>query len=460
MRKRLIACVSFALLLTMLVSPAAIRADVGAKGARPSAVQATIENAHIRIIAFDNGSFTLGTTGGDPASNLDDNKPLMWGYPSETRASSYSSLRVTTGGVSNDLNLGEIPTTLLPTVQDGAIVTRWEALGVQVTQRLSLARNPYTNRNDMAQIQYTLRNTGGQVVQAGVRCMLDTMIGSNDFAPFFIPGTGKVNTEHHFRGGAVPEYFKAFESATYASDSLRAQGLLRGFGMTDPDRFVLASWRYGRGGSQGAGIYDFVWDYGVTPGALLGDSAVALWWGPYDLAPGAARTVVTGYGLGSAGGGDAWLDVPAVIACGQSEFTANLWVSNTSSETLMGGQARITLPDGLALATGQSETMAFGDLVPNDARSVAWHLHADTTVQRNVTLRAAVTFANLDDPLDASAEIVLPACATATPGPTATPRPTPTPGPQPTPEVPEPTAVVLLATGLAGLAAAWRRAKR
>ncbi len=350
-----------------------------------------------------------------------------------------------------------------------------------MTQRVSFVQNPYTNREDAALIAYTLRNTGSASVQAGVRLMIDMQVGSGttgDYAPFFLPGVGTRTVETEFTSGNMPEYYKAFESPTFAEDSLRAQGLLRGYGMTTPDRLVLATFLAGRGG--GAGIWDSIWDYAITSGAVIGDSAVGYWWGPYSLSAGQSKQVQTAYGLGGAGGGDAWFDAPAQVSCGSTQFTATLWVSNTSNETLMNGRATISLPDGLQLVSGQNATQSLGNIVPQDVRSVSWQIIADADNAETLTYSAAITFDNLTEPLREQASVQVPDCRptatptrgqptvgpspttgpSSTPGPTSTPSRTPTPGPTPIPEVPEPGSFALLGAGLAGLATYLLRKRR
>ena len=152
------------------------------------------------------------------------------------------SLRVIRDGTTHDYNLikQDSARILGPVVENGAIVTQWLVDQVLVTQRIRFILNPYTNREDQASIVYTVRNTGSASVQAGVRCMLDIQVGAKDpgdRAPFFIPGVGNTNTEHEFFAGNMPDYFKAFESPSYAADSLRAQGILKGSSVTTPDRF-------------------------------------------------------------------------------------------------------------------------------------------------------------------------------------------------------------------------------
>jgi len=424
-----------------------------------SAATVSLENAYIKVIVGDNGAMVVGTTGGDPDITGDENKRLLYGYPDQI-GTSYPSLRVVKAGVTHDYILIRQAPSTVPVVENGVIVTRWLIEDVEVTQRISLSLNPYSNREDIPLIAYTLKNTGSSDLQAGIRCMLDIQVGDNDEAPFFLPGVGQVSVETEFTAANMPDYYKAFESPTYAQNSLRVLGILKGFGMTTPDRFVLATWKSGRGGGQG--IFDTAWDYTITPGAAIGDSTATCWWNPRSLSPNQEVPLQTGGGgLGGAGGGTAWFDAPARLTCASTRFAANLWVSNTSTETLMNGRATITLPAGLHLVSGQNATLTIGNLVRQQVSSVSWQIEADAQRAEALTFQASIVFDNLPSPIEVTASVEVPDCR-ATPTPTATPirTLTPTPRPTPGPEIPEPGSIFLLGAGLAGLAALIRRRRR
>src|SRR5690606_9916403 len=118
--------------------------------------------------------------------------------------------------------------------------TRWlvDQCSVIVVQTLSFMTNPFTNRKDMVKIRYAIREEQATGVPScpllprphtlGVRLMLDTMIGSNDYAPFFIPGIGHTARQHDLQGEAIPPWFRVFESPDFASDSLQAMGYFLG----------------------------------------------------------------------------------------------------------------------------------------------------------------------------------------------------------------------------------------
>ncbi len=98
----------------------------------------------------------------------------------------------------------------LPSVSGDSVTTGWTLPDVRVQQVLTLAINPFTDRRDTVKIATTVANASGREVQAGVRLMIDTMIGNNDLAPFFIPETGNTSQEQEYLGAETPCLLESF----------------------------------------------------------------------------------------------------------------------------------------------------------------------------------------------------------------------------------------------------------
>lgn len=460
MRRHILPAFSLILILTFSVSLiASAQGTKDGEGSQqagePPAI--IVDNDFIRVSADDDGQFVIGTTGGDPATSNDDNKRLLYGYPNDIW-SSFVTVRVISDGTTEDFRLLDRMPAEGPTRQNNAIITTWLLNQIRVTQRLELAFNAYTDRNDTIRIQYTLTNTGDTLQRAGVRSMLDIAIGrvgptvEGDGAPYFVPGAGNLTHEAEFTGN-IPAIWKAFESLDFDPASTKGQGILVGPGATPPDRLVLARW--GRF-EQGDGIRFHPWDYAVDPAAdLTLDSAVAMYWNPQELAPGASRTMTTFYGLAGPGGGQAWIDAPVTLTCPDLMFSATHWVANTGDEPFTNGQSTITLPAELQLIAG-SATQPLGNIAPGAARSATWQIRPRAGVEGTFSYSVTSQFETGTEPLTAQGRVQVPFCAppeTPTPTPTLVVTPTgPTPTPAPPAEVPEANTLFLLASGLGALA--------
>lgn len=256
-------------------------------------VTAAIENEYIKTLAADNGQFVTGTTGGDPSTPSDDNRRLLYGYPSDAWTS-FSTLRISEGNDIADYRLGIdiVPTS--PVSSDGTrILSVWELDGIRVEQRLYFTQNPATGRPDTTAIEYILRNDNTSNRTVGLRMMLDVMVGGNDGAPYFIEGAGQVTHQSEWNGAIVPNYWLASESATFNPASLKGRGQLSGDTVTRPDRFVVADWEQ---------AFNTVWNYAVNPSdPVTNDSAVILYYSPVTLGPNQTRTLRTYYGIAPAG---------------------------------------------------------------------------------------------------------------------------------------------------------------
>lgn len=248
------------------------------------------------------GLYTIGTTGGDPLQPNDDNKRLLYGFPLRF-GTSYTTMRVESSGTVNDYRLGyDVEADGASSVQGSTVTTQWTVQGVRVIQRIKLAETPDTGRQDSVLVEYEITNLARSTQEVGLRLLIDTMIGDNDGAPLFVPGVGRVEHERLLGGGALPTYWIAWESPTFAPALLKARGLLGTGQATMPDSVIIGRWGDDLCGTPG--LADSPWSY--TPNEAYGiacDSAVALYYDVQALAPNQTRRAATYYGLAREAGG-------------------------------------------------------------------------------------------------------------------------------------------------------------
>lgn len=294
---------------------------------------------------------------------------------------------------------------------------------VRITQILALKPNPYSGRSDVLDMRWDVTNEDTVALDIGIRSLLDVQIAGNDGAPYFIPGVGTVTLERRFSGAEVPPFWIAFEAKDFDPSRLRGLGLLRGPGVTTPDDLVLANWRK---------IQETPFDYTVDATRVItADSAVALYWRPRTVAPGAGFSVNTSYGIAANQGGRAFITAPVEAECGTT-FAAALFVTNFDLAPLKAGLATVTLPAGLTLAPGETAQKALGEIGPGETKSVVWQVKADAAAAGGRTVRTAAVFEGgrtFDAQVDVDVRCAAPptATATATTAATAPPPPSPTP---------------------------------
>ena len=388
MRKRILA---IALCLVMVTAIAAttvsaqstpassIKESKSSNLVQSSPVQSTVpvSNAYLQIsidnstTSGDSGRFILGTTGGDPNNPNDNNARLLYG---SSPWSSFTTVRIDgvdhVYGSPSDGNY-----TKAPTLHATYIDSVWVCHKIEVTQTLSLVTNPATGRADVMLIQYKLRNIDGASHTAGLRILLDTELGSNDGAPFRIPGTGAVTTEHEYVGAHVTDYWQAFDNLN--TPNVVAQGTLRGASATPPDRAVFANWE---------NLYDTNWNYTINPTtSLTGDSAVALYWNPVTISAGQSVSHNTYYGISGLSSNTLpplalSTTGPAVLsvvngAYSPNPFTVMAYVEDLSTTSINQVNLTISLPAGLTLV-GTPAKQSVGNLAANEIKSVSWSVRA------------------------------------------------------------------------------------
>ncbi|HHS50381.1 MAG TPA: VWA domain-containing protein, partial [candidate division Zixibacteria bacterium] len=345
-----------------------------AKVAEPFEVQEEIGNSFIKVVCGNDGKFTIGTA---------DGKRLLYGFPS-AGSTSHTNIRVDadTLAYGNWTSFGSSGTiTEALHINGGALEMTFTYADVDVTQRLSIVRGPTTGNDDTILIEYYMHNRASTARSVGVMLEMDTMISGNDAAPIST-SFGYVAIEQDFTAPSIPQYWQAFEvSPTQAESLLVGQGTLIGSGAVMPNRFCLGPW----------GTYDDVrWNYTST-GNPYGDSAVLLWWNPVNIPAGGTHHVATLYGVGagSISAGDLALNITAPLALDYDSttggytpnpFTVNALVTNTTSGTVDGVTATISLPEGLSLASGETATknVSPSSLGATETGSASWSVVAES----------------------------------------------------------------------------------
>ena len=200
-------------------------------------------------VAVDNsnekGKFTIGTTGGDPDILTDNYNILLYGHPNP-----WSSF--TTINIDGEYYIFEAASI---TQTEKEIIAEMAVGNILIQQVIKLAHNEVTNREDLVQISYNIVNNGESEANVGVRIMLDTMLGSNDGAPFRLPGLGAVTTEKEFVGSQVPQFWQAFDDLE--NPSVIANGTVYKSIHEKPDKIQFVYW---------SDIYDTLRDY--TPSRI------------------------------------------------------------------------------------------------------------------------------------------------------------------------------------------------
>jgi hypothetical protein len=363
-------------------------------------------NEYIVIVVNQNqnsqGRFAVETTGGAPARENDDNKPLIYGRPNPW--TSYTTLwlndqKYVFGGsterrAGDGAKYGEVIQE--PTVEDNSIVTRTRFDNIVVEQILSIVKSSTTGLADSVQIQYRVINEGQQEEKVGLRIMLDTMLGENDGAPFRL-GEDTISTDKLYYDKQLDDFWQAFDSVS--NPQVTSQGSFIGPDVSTPDRVYFSDW-----GSLADGVWDFDFNPGqdfMRKGEYEIDSAMAMYWVPEIIEAGETKTYITKYGLGGI------TIVPGILSLGVTSpaevtlddnnqtFPVVAYLENTSEINARNVEIRIELPDNF---NAEQVSRELGDMEPGDISQITWNVGAQdmSSIPENMTYRVIVDADNTD----------------------------------------------------------------
>jgi hypothetical protein len=360
---------------------------------------AIVTNDFIEYAVNRSGRFTIGTTGGDPDNPKDNNKKMLYGHQvSNSGGTSYTTVRV--DGIDYIYTIDDYSRNSVDEINN----THTSAMTIngilQVTQELSIVQNSTTQRPDTVQIRYIVKNMDTKSHSLGLRIMLDTMLGNNDYAPFKIPGYGDLTKQKEFAEDNIPQYWQAFDSL--AEPSVIASGTLIKSIAEAPSRVHFTNWGIVRGTP---------WGHVPDEEKDNRDSAVCVIWDEETMEAGETKTFVTYYGLSSFETTQTEkilvsLSAPKALAADESEqfyepdpFRISLYVKNISGEAITNAKARIMLPTELRLfGTSDINEIPIEDLSSLAEKQISWLLYADAQVESTeVTLKIVVTADDLED---------------------------------------------------------------
>lgn len=150
-----------------------------------------LSGEYIEFHVGSGGRFTMGTTLGNPERPDDDYQKLLYGHPGGT--TSCTTIRVDGSDEYFDSYNSVFDTA------DNSNTSCCVYQDVQIEQKLKIVENNSTGREDVIQVTYTAKNRSDAEKSVGIRIMLDTMLGTNDAAPFRIPGYGISQRKRNLR---------------------------------------------------------------------------------------------------------------------------------------------------------------------------------------------------------------------------------------------------------------------
>jgi hypothetical protein len=233
---------------------------------------------------------------------------------------------------------------------------------VQVTQTVEVVRGEQTGDVDTARVRYDIENKDTAEHTVGLRFMLDTFIGTNDGAPFILPGEKALcETVKDYRAAdKVPPFAQALERLDFKGPGVVAHLKLKmGEGLEDPVRATFGGWPNPGTRVPGADGPMTKWSVPVLSmkqnlgGQQSLDSAATIYWAEKKMPAGGKRAVGFAYGLGNFNadeGGDLGLVLAGPFRAG-AEMTVVALVKGPQE----GQTATLKLPKGMELAGGEAK---------------------------------------------------------------------------------------------------------
>ena len=254
----------------------------------------------------DTGGFAIETEEGNPKKILDNNIPLLYSDDKE-RSNGTSFITVRIGnkdyifgqdyvffGMSSHLDTPVVS-------EEGRLITiPWTIKGVTVTLKIALSTDENNDITGNAGISFEVTNNSGIEEDISVRLLLDTALGNEIDAPYFVVDEAirPTMTETEFSGDDVPSQIRCVDSL--ANPTKLAYILTKGWnGGSEANRIIVGHWanlantRYTYTPDNYCDFTNYSNDYREP------DSAAAIYWENRTIASGGSYIGEMLYGVGN-----------------------------------------------------------------------------------------------------------------------------------------------------------------
>jgi hypothetical protein len=249
----------------------------------------------------------------------------------------------------------------------GGMRSTWRIPGKKLTvaQTIEVGKGRQTFAVDTCRILYTIENKDDEPHRVGLRFLLDTYIGTNDGAPFIIPGEKELcETKKEFSGEQVPDFVQALESLDFKKPGVIAHlNFKMGGGVEPPGRVAFTSWPDPLLRVPGAEGWMTKWKVPLVSIQDSKDSAAVLYWDEKEIPAGGKRAVGFTYGLGNFSANAA--GNLGVIVAGSFEVNSDITVLALVKDAKKKESLTLHLTDGLARSEGaETQTVPVAKVSP------------------------------------------------------------------------------------------------
>lgn len=214
-------------------------------------------------------------------SDATKNKYVSLLYDQEARTS-YASINYD-GKIYKLGDSSEFKTTVIK--KDAAVVIEYRSSFCAVKQNINFITTPGNSLVDGISIDFSIENISGKNASIGLRALFDTWLGEKSTAHFYSSVLGPMNSETFLEADYADIWIRS-EEAQDAKDSLQ---FLLASPATRPDKIIAANWKR---------LNDSNWsiDKSTSRGFTMlpysvNDSAVALYFEPQAIRPGAIKDI-------------------------------------------------------------------------------------------------------------------------------------------------------------------------